>query len=690
MSDHIENILRLLSSKEYKPITESDMKKKLGINKHQRKAFYKDLKKLRRQKKIVKIAKDRYILAPKNISSNMLRGVLKRKDGSFFIQDKKGEYRLPRLINPFHAVVNDEVVVRIEKRKSGIIARVVKVTLRSYKSIIGYIKKYPQGWIVEPVDRKINFLIDIKDADTLNLEDGNVVQCELARYPTTGSRAVGRILKVYGDVYDSNIDRDVVIDKYNLPSVFNESIKKELAKIKEPSIKVFKDREDFRNLYTITIDGADAKDFDDAIDIEEIQDGFRLYVHIADVSNYVKENTELDKEAFKRGFSVYFPGSVIPMLPHELSDNICSLVPDRERLSVSAVIDIDLNGKTKKYRFVKSIIRNKNRMTYRGVQDILDGSADCDKELKERLYKMQKLAKLLRKRRFTQGSIDLNVPEPEFIMEDDKIVDIEERPRWFSHFLIEEFMLAANLACADFLNKHYDVFIRRVHDEPDIKKIHLLTMFLKRLGIKYNFNKDNILSKDIQKLIESIKDESKNKIVSYLVLRSLKRAEYSIENKRHFALGFDNYTHFTSPIRRYSDLVTHRMVKAVLEGNQHEFEDLEFLVSGIQNRELITEEAEFYMDDVKSAAFMSNYLGKEFEGSIVSIIPSGMFVRLTDYFVEGFVAAEKMKDDYYEYKEELFAMIGKRKKKIYRIGYSLKVIPVSVNKFAGEVDFIIA
>ncbi len=690
MSDHIEDILKLLSSKSYKPITEGEIRKQLGVKKNQRKGFYKDLKKLRRQKRIVRVAKDRYMLSTQRSQSNIIKGTLKRREGSFFIDSNGMEYRLSRLINPLSAVVGDEVIVRFERRRFGTAARVIKVVFRKHKRIIGYIKRQANIWILDPVDRKMDFVVRIQNSDECSLKEDSIALCEVVRYPDKGVLALGRIVKVYGNIDDGSIDRAVVIDKYNLPHIFNKEIENQLQSINEPNDKDFKGREDFRDLPTITIDGADAKDFDDAIDIEETKDSFKLFVHIADVSHYVKELSDLDKEAFARGFSVYFPGSVIPMLPHELSDNICSLVPNRDRLAVSVVIEFDKNGNRKGYRFTKSIIRNKNRMTYKAVQDILDDNLECDIEFKKRLIKMKRLAALLRKRRFANGSIDLNVPEPEFVMEEGNVVDIKERPRWFAHFLIEEFMLAANLCAADFLSKHFDKFIRRVHDEPDVKKIHQLTVLLKRFGIKYSFSEDGIKSKQIQKLIESIDDAKKNKIVSYLVLRSLKRAEYSTENKGHYALGFNNYTHFTSPIRRYSDLVVHRMIKSALSNISDVGFDLEVIAEGIRDRELVTEEAQFYMDDIKSAGFMSAHLGDEFEGTIVSIISSGIFIRLNRYFVEGFVAVDRMKDDYYEYKEELFSMIGKRTRKIYRIGDDVKVVVVSVNKFAGEVDFVFA
>jgi len=688
MPDHIDGILKLLSIMDYKPVSDAGIRRHLGIKRNQMKSFYKDLKKLKRQGKINKIGKNRYVLAKEAQLSNVIAGVFKKRNGRYFIENSEGEFLLPKLVNPFYAVIGDEVVVVIEKRKFGFAARILKVFNRKHKTIVGSLKKKHGLYVVEPIDRKVRFSISIGALDEKKVKEGDIVLCEITRYPHQNVKAAGKILEIYGDELDCSIDEKVVIGKYSLPHIFSNDVIKEVEFSKEPQEKDFKDREDFRDFKTITIDGADAKDFDDAVDIEQIKEGFRLYVHIADVSEYVKPNSALDKEAFIRGFSVYFPGSVIPMLPHKLSDDICSLVPNKDRLTVSVIMDISKKGEIKKYRFVKSVIRNKNRMTYQEVEDILSGKKECGEDLKKRLYDMKRLALILRKKRFLDGSIDLNIPEVQFSLKDKEVVDVKERPRFLSHFLIEEFMLAANLCSADFLSEHWKVFIRRVHDEPDVKKINTLSLFLKRFGIKHSFDKNRITSKQIQKLIENIEDENKKKIVSYLILRSLKRAEYSIENKGHFALGFDNYTHFTSPIRRYPDLVNHRMIKAALDKKGIDIEGLGFIASGVRDREIVTEEAEFYMDDIKSAAFMHRYIGDEFEGVIVSIISSGIFVRLDEFFVEGFVAAERIEDDYYEYYEELFAMIGRRKKKVFRLGDKVKVKVAAVNKFAGEVDFV--
>ena len=677
-------IISLLSSKDYKPLKGADIRRTLGVSKAQKGAFYKELKNLRKEGRIKKISNSKYILTKrKSTNTPILSGVLTIKDGVYFLSNNKGEIRLPNLINTLKALEGDSVIVKIEKRRVGITSRVVKITKRRLKNVIGYLHRTPKGWIVDPIERKIPFVVNIKT--DLKLKEGWLVLCRITSLGEKRNTVLGKIEKVYGDPYNTEIDKEVVIDKFNLLHEFSTNVKKELELIKEPNESDFVNRTDFRELPTITIDGEDARDFDDAIDIKETENGFKLYVHIADVSNYVKEGMALDKEALERGFSVYFPEAVIPMLPFELSNNICSLVPNKDRLTVSVIIDISQNGSIRKYKIVESIIRNKNRMTYNNVQKIIDKEAQVDGELTKTLKTMEKLAKVLRKRRFKKGSLDLDIPEPYIVMEGGKIVDIKERPQLFSHHIIEEFMLAANLCVADFLKNNYEYYIRRVHDDPDPVKLSILITFLNRLGIKLNLP-DKITSKALQKILTAIKDEKQKKIVSYMLLRSLKRAEYSIENKRHFALNFDNYTHFTSPIRRYPDLIVHRMIKDILKKQKNIYSNLRDKAQIIKDREIATENAMFYMRDIKSAQFMKEHVGETFTGTITTIIPNGFFVRLKEYFVEGFVPAHQLKDDYYQYIEYLYAMVGKRTRKMFKLGDDVKVMPISVNKFAGEID----
>ena len=679
-------IMTLLSSKDYTPLSAVEIRKTLGIPKKQKGAFYKELRKLRKEGKIKKISNSRYIIAKTKMAKiPILSGVLTIKDGVYFLSGDEGEVRLPNLINPVHALEGDEVVVKIEKRRVGITSRVVKVKKRSVRDVIGYLVKTRKGWIVAPIERKIPFVVSLKVEDK-NLKEGWLVLSRITSMGEKKNIVIGEIKKIYGDPFNMEIDKEVVIDKFNLPHQFSEAIEKEVENIKEPDEEDFKGRIDFRALPTITIDGADARDFDDAVDIEEIEDGFRLYVHIADVSHYVKEGTDTDREALKRGFSVYFPEGVIPMLPFHLSNNICSLVPDKDRLTVSVIMDISKRGAIKRYKIKKSVIRNKNRMTYEEVQSIIDGEKKESENLTKILKTMEKLAQILRKRRFRKGSLDLDIPEPYIVLEDERIAEIKERPRLFSHSIIEEFMLAANLCVADYLKKHYETFIRRVHEDPDPVKLMVLLAYLRKMGIKFEL-KEEFTSKDLQRILNSVKDEKKKQIVSQLLLRSLKRAEYSIQNKRHFALNFDNYTHFTSPIRRYPDLVVHRMVKNIIDREKRSFDGLKEVVQTVKNRELVTENAMFYMNDIKAAQFMKERIGETFTGTITTIIPNGFFVRLKEHFVEGFVPANLLKDDYYQYIESMYAMVGKRKRRVFKLGDEVKVMAVSVDKFAGEIDF---
>ncbi len=679
-------IITLLSSSDYKPLSGSEIRKALGIPKKQKSAFYKELRKLKKEGKIKKISHSKYIIAkPKAHVSTILSGTLTLKDGTYFLSNKNGEVRLPNLINSVGALEGDDVIVKIERKRIGITSKVVKIVRRRLKEIIGYLVKANRGWIVDPIERKVPFVINIRKTNE-KLKEGWVVKCRITFMGEKRNTVFGEIEKIYGNPFNIEIDKEVVIDKFNLPYEFSDDIIGELKDIEEPTEKEFVNRTDFRNLPTITIDGEDARDFDDAVDIEENENGFRLYVHIADVSHYVTEGMATDREALKRGFSVYFPEAVIPMLPFELSNNICSLVPNKDRLTVSVIMEISKTGVIKKYRITKSVIRNKNRMTYNDVQAIIDGTQKTESQLFVNLKKMEKLAKILRRRRFRKGSLDLDIPEPYIVIENGDVVDIKERPRLFSHSIIEEFMLAANLCVADFLKKHFETYIRRVHDDPDPVKLTVLLAYLRKMGIKFNLS-DDLTSKDLQRILLSIKDDKTKKIVSQLMLRSLKRAEYSIQPKGHFALHFDNYTHFTSPIRRYPDLVVHRMVKDILEKNKREYPNLKDIVQTIKNRELVTENAMFYMNDIKAAQFMKKHIGEVFTGTITTIIPTGFFVRLKEYFVEGFVSANQIKDDYYQYVEYMYAMIGKRKRRVFKLGDDVKVIPISVDKFAGEIDF---
>jgi len=564
---------------------------------------------------------------------------------------------------------SDEVEVMLFKNRS-LKAKLLNVTRRYNNHTIGYVRKINSSYFIEPL--KTRFLIKLSQ----KAQEGDLVKVSIEQ---NKNNEVANIIKVYSK--SSACDEEIVIDKYDLPTDFSKEVEKELERITEPSDNDFIGRKDLRHLNTITIDDKSAKDFDDAIDVEFLKNGYRLYVHIADVSYYVKDNSAIEKSAYERGFSVYFPQSNIPMLPRKLSDDICSLVPGKDRLAFSVIIDFDKKGKRKSYKFVKSVIRNKNRLTYDFVENCINGTVLCSESLREYLIKMKILAKILRARRFLKGSLELEIKEPSFVIENEQIVNIVEKPNLFSYHIIEEFMLAANKATADYLSNKVH-FLRRIHEKPQTTKLMDLSAKLKTLG--YQFPKKPS-AKSIQRFINSL-DETQRSIISKMVLRSLERAEYSLKETGHFALGFENYTHFTSPIRRFPDLITHKILYNVMLSKQpYSLKKLENITKNVQKRELITEAAENFAKDIKQARLISNYLGKTFHGIITSMIESGMFVELKEIFVEGFLPFSSL-DDYYIYYYAKQIAIGKRHNKVYKIGDLIEVIPSKVDIYEGKIE----
>jgi ribonuclease R len=666
--------------------------------------------------------------------------------------------------------------------------RVIQVIERAQKTVVGQFHVGQRYNFVMPFDQRIPFEIVIPDAgavrepplhrhrqfggesegrsavaaasDQLDARDldGLIVDVEITTYPRPAALPRGRVIEVLGRREDFGVDVEIMIRKFHLPHRFPAEVLAEADAA--PQYIPERDREgrrDFRSLPIVTIDGETAKDFDDAVYVERLAWGnYLLQVHIADVAHYVRPGSALDREARLRGTSVYFPDRAVPMLPLELSNGICSLNPRVDRLVMSALMEFDAEGRLVEYELLPGIIRSVERMTYTAVRDILAGEpAACQRyaALVPEFKRMEELARLLARRREERGSIDFDLPEPEIEFDEHgRMTGITRSERNFAHRLIEEFMLAANEAVASYLESRGIPSLCRIHEKPDAKKViefeEIAATFGYSLGIELpaarrtrmrlrdererypRFHETlegelKISPFNYQRLTQRLEGKPEERILSYLMLRSLKQARYSEENVGHFALAAPTYTHFTSPIRRYPDLIVHRILKAAL--TQEGGSVRKIREQGIGNRELGTgtgvrraptaqlpgaafvaqeelhalgletseserraADAERELIEWKKVLFMAQHVGDEFEALIINLIKHGFFVELTDLFVEGFVPLSSLADDYYVYRERLRAIIGQHTKRVFRLGERIRVCLVRIDRSENKLEFSVA
>jgi len=518
---------------------------------------------------------------------------------------------------------------------------------------------------------------------------------EITQYPTERVRPEGRVTHILGYPDDPEVEPQIILHKYDLPHRFSTAALKEAQTLPlAPSPHEYKDRVDLRGIHTFTIDGENAKDFDDAVSIEEERDGgMRLYVSISDVSHYVKEGAALDEEAYLRGTSVYFPDRAIPMFPAELSNDICSLRSRVDRLTLTVELRYDANGERRGVRFYPSVIQSNERLTYTIVKKIL---VDEDAELKERfkpllpaLSLMARFSQELRRRRMERGNIDFDLSEPEVILNlQGETEDIIRAERNLAHQIIEEFMIAANEAVAHFMEEKGIPFIYRIHEPPNQEAIKEFRRFISHLG--YKMGKDSGSSpKEFQKILLKVKGMPEEKVTNNILLRSMKWAKYSAKNLGHFGLASDAYTHFTSPIRRYPDLIVHRLLKRVLsrgEGKVAE-EELARKADHLSQRERVAMGAEREILDRYRIRFMKEKIGEVYDGVISGVTAFGFFVELKDIFVEGLVRVTSLHDDYYQYHEKKYCLVGERTHKTFRIGDQIRVRLERVDVERRHIDF---
>lgn len=600
------------------------------------------------------------------------------------------------------ALNNDIVLVKLvrkatETQKNE--GEIVEVITRYNKEVIGTYQESQSFGFVIIDDKKFNKDVFISKKNSGNAKDGDVVIVEITKWPKDGKKPEGKIVEVIGSKGDPGIDIISIIRKHKLPEAFSSKVLKEAETIPQDiTSKEVKGRRDLTKEMIITIDGADAKDLDDAVSVKKLDNGnFVLSVHIADVTHYVKEGSKLDKEALKRGTSVYLVDRVIPMLPKRLSNGICSLNPNVDRLTLSIEMVIDNKGKVIDHKIFEAVINSKERMTYKDVSDILEGIEDENLKkydyLKDFFKNMEELALILRKSREDRGSIDFNFSEAKIIVsENGEVEDIVKAERRIANRIIEEFMLKANETIAENFYWLNIPFVYRIHEEPDEEKIEIFNKFLYNFGYRIKGDTNGVHPKAIQEILDEVEGKKEEHIVSKLMLRSLKQAKYSPENSGHFGLSANYYCHFTSPIRRYPDLQIHRIIKEFLAGkiDENRSKALETVVAiaadQSSERERIAEEAERETDDLKMTQYMERFIGERFPGIISSVTRFGMFIELENT-VEGLVRVVDMDDDYYVFDEDNLRYIGERTRKIYSIGDNVEIIVKGTNLDNREIDF---
>ena len=580
-------------------------------------------------------------------------------------------------------------------------AEIIRIIERSTKPVIGIFNKYGGTAYIIPQGDGFSKNLLVKNNGGLDAEDGNLVVCRV-EMPSKGySRPMCIVTEVLGDPDSPGVDVLAIAKRYDLPIIFPEEVLRESENIQsDPGIEILKNRRDIRDIITFTIDPVDAKDFDDAISISRVDNGnFELGVHIADVSHYVKDGTAIDIEAQLRGMSCYLVDRVIPMLPERLSNNLCSLKASEDRVTKSVFVVLDRKGNIIKHEITNTVINSNVRLTYEQVQAYLDsskkdGAGKITPEVGEALEILSELTDILIERRNERGALDFELPEALIVLDEvNKPVDIIKRERFKAHKMIEEAMLLANTIIADVLAKAKAPFLYRVHDKPEEEKMVKFSETAHLFGYVFRSTRAQT-PKYIQSFLMSLHGKLHEKQFNMILLRSMKKACYSTRNTGHFGLALQKYAHFTSPIRRYPDLIAHRQLDTYVLGNsdkrkEHEISYYDTLGSHVTEREIIIDSADRDSIKMKKAEFMKMQLGEEFEGTVSGIIPKGIFVELDKYFVEGLIHVSSLNDDYYEIDSTGIAMIGRNKGKRYMIGDRLKVVVASADKVRGEVDFVL-
>jgi len=726
MKDKEKIILDFMSDSSYIPMKAKEIASILCVPKTEYREFSELLKNLEENYKIQKNRKSKYSLVDSN---RYISGIFRANEKGFgFVKIDGIESEVYIAKNHTKNALNgDTVLIEILDEKDGANkeGRIIKILTRDKDTVVGvFVNSRSYGFVI-PDDRRLGTDIFISKKNFGKARNDSKVLVKITKYPEKGRNAEGEIIEVLGHINEAGVDMLSLIKEYKLPYEFPEAVVEEAKSFKEEDIQnELEGRLDLRNEEIFTIDGEDAKDLDDAVCVKKLENGnYELGVHIADVSHYVKEGSRLDKEAIVRGTSIYMLDRVIPMLPRELSNGLCSLNQKKDRLALSVIMEINNEGQVVSSQIKKSIINVTRRMSYNEIATILkyynrENEKEIVNDIKIAIEKidklnedirlleeckgylkhfklMEELAKILKERREKQGSLNLDIPETKIILDKDGFaIDVKKYELTFANEIIEQFMLTANETVAETFYWLEAPFIYRVHEEPDEEKILELNKFLYNFGYKIKGSKDNIHPKAFAEVLEDIKGKEEERVISTLILRTLKVARYESQNKGHFGIASKYYSHFTSPIRRYPDLFIHRVISKYIESDYNVKEEiLETFKEQATNyanqsseREKVAQKVERDSIDIKKAEFMQDKIGEEYEGIVSSITSFGMFVELENT-VEGLIRFEKLGDEYFIYDENRKTLTGEKTKTTYKIGDKVKIRVIHADKITRQIDF---
>ena len=705
LKERKERILAYMESEGYVPIKRRDMRAMLSVPQEDREKFENLINELIAEGRVFETKKGK-LASPKDLQMATGTFIGHARGFGFVTPDAGGEDIFIPASETMGAMQKDRVLYKMlhkaekGKKADGVIVRILE---RGQQRIVGTFEAGSKGYgFVVADDKKIAKDIFISRENTKGAVTGHKVVVEITDYGEDRRNPEGKVIEILGHINDPGVDILSVIRRYELAVDCPEEVYAEIEHLgTEVAEADKKGREDLRDLLTITIDGADAKDLDDAVSLKRLGNGnFELGVHIADVSHYVRENTALDKEAYARGTSVYLVDRVIPMLPHKLSNGICSLNPHVDRLALSCLMEVNGRGEVVSHRILESVINSDYRMTYTAVREILeDGTPALLEQYAEilpMLEDMEELRQILGEKRRKRGSVNFDLPESKIILDENgKPIDIKPYEKSIATNMIEEFMLVCNETIAENSFWQEMPFMYRSHQEPDEDKLEKMEQFLRGFGYYLRKKDGEIHPRELQKVLQKAEETDEERIITRMVLRSMMQARYTAENGGHFGLAAKYYCHFTSPIRRYPDLEIHRMIKKMLHGELDEKASVYYRrkmpdwAKHCSKQERVAEDAERDTDALKKVEFMEDKVGQIYEGIISGVTNWGIYVELPNT-IEGMVALSQMDDDYYEFDEKKMLVFGKRTKKSYRLGDKVVVSVAKVDRMMGTIDFAFA